>query len=89
LSGERGDDCEVLCEHRYLSDRQGRVRRHGDARRAGLNVAEVTDSPVEVSEGEWDAICEQAQMTEVERSFFWGRQFLNRYAFAGYSRAPV
>lgn len=50
---------------------------------------EVIDSQVEVIEREWDEVCERARLTEVERSFFWGRQILNPYAFEGYARGPV
>jgi serine/threonine-protein kinase HipA len=50
---------------------------------------ELIDHQVEVIEREWDEVGERASMTEVERSLFWGRQFLNPYAFEGYSAAPV
>ncbi len=50
---------------------------------------ELIDHQVDVIEREWDEVCERARISEVERSFFWGRQFLNRYAFEGYSSAPV
>jgi serine/threonine-protein kinase HipA len=50
---------------------------------------ELIDHQVQVIEREWDEVSERARMTEVERSFFWRRQFLNPYAFEGYSSAPV
>jgi serine/threonine-protein kinase HipA len=46
----------------------------------------LIDHQVEVIERQWDEVCDIAQMTELERSFFWRRQFLNPYAFEGYSR---
>jgi len=49
------------------------------------DARELIDHQVDVVEREWDDVCERAQMTEVERSFFWRRQFLNPYAFEGYS----
>jgi serine/threonine-protein kinase HipA len=49
----------------------------------------LIDQQVEAIRSGWDEVCERARMTEVERSFFWGRQFLNPYAFEGYARAPV
>ena len=30
----------------------------------------------------WDAVCTEAGLTEADRAFLWGRQFLNPYAFA-------
>jgi serine/threonine-protein kinase HipA len=29
----------------------------------------------------WNDVCQQAQLSEVEKNLFWGRQFLNPYAF--------
>ena len=50
---------------------------------------DVIDWQVETIEREWEDVSERARMTEVERALFWGRQFLNRYAFEGYASAPV
>ncbi len=44
----------------------------------------IVDHQVGVIEEEWPAVCELAGLTEIERSFFWHRQFLNPYAFEGY-----
>lgn len=35
----------------------------------------------------WRSICDEAQLGEIDRRFFWGRQFLNPYAF--YSLPPA
>jgi serine/threonine-protein kinase HipA len=53
------------------------------------DARELIDHQVEVIEREWQEVCDLAQMTAVDRSLFWGRQFLNPYAFDGYSAAPV
>jgi serine/threonine-protein kinase HipA len=50
---------------------------------------EVIDRQVEAIEREWDDVAERARMTEVERSYFWRRQFLNPYAFEGYAAARL
>ena len=31
----------------------------------------------------WIRACDDASLTQVDRSFFWRRQFLNSYAFEG------
>ncbi len=31
----------------------------------------------------WDAVCDEAALTETDRAFLWGRQFLNPFAFEG------
>jgi serine/threonine-protein kinase HipA len=49
---------------------------------------ELIDHQIETIESEWQGVCDLAQMTEVDRSLFWRRQFLNPYAFEGYSRTP-
>jgi serine/threonine-protein kinase HipA len=32
-------------------------------------------------EARWDEVCDEAEMSEVDRRLFWKRQFLNSYAF--------
>ena len=31
----------------------------------------------------WDIVCNEAQLTEIDRSVLWGRQFLNPYSIVG------
>ena len=31
-------------------------------------------------ENQWDAVCEEAELSEVDKELFWKRQFLNPYA---------
>ncbi len=45
---------------------------------------ELIDHQVTIIRSEWAEVCDRARMTEIDRSFFWGRQFLNPYAFEGY-----
>jgi len=45
---------------------------------------EIIEHQVSCIETEWDAVADAAAMTEVDRDFFWHRQFLNPYAFEGY-----
>jgi len=35
----------------------------------------------EIIEQNWDKVCQQAQLTEIDKKLFWKRQFLNPYAF--------
>ena len=37
----------------------------------------------EIIEKNWDAVCEEAQLTTVDKNIFWGRQFFNPYLFEG------
>ncbi len=45
---------------------------------------EIVDGQIETIEGRWAEACDLARLTEVERAYFWKRQFLNPYAFEGY-----
>jgi serine/threonine-protein kinase HipA len=48
---------------------------------------EVVDRQVATIADEWDAVAEAAELRPQEAAFFKGRQFLNPYAFEGYSSA--
>ena len=41
----------------------------------------VINHQVNVIEHEWQAICDEASLSEVDRALFWRRQFLNPFAF--------
>jgi serine/threonine-protein kinase HipA len=72
-----------------MSQLAGCVERASTYMLTEREAREVIDQQVDVIEREWGEVCERARMTEVERSFFWRRQFLNPYAFEGYSAASV
>ena len=37
---------------------------------------------IETIENNWSAVCEEAELSEVDKKLFWGRQFLNPYSTA-------
>jgi len=39
---------------------------------------------VDAIRSNWEEVSEMARMTSDERDYFWGRQFLNPFAFEGY-----
>lgn len=43
----------------------------------------IIDAQVEVIENNWTAVCNEAGLSEVDRQFFWKRQFLNPFGFGG------
>jgi serine/threonine-protein kinase HipA len=47
---------------------------------------DIVDRQIDVIESEWSEVCDSAQMTEIERAYFWRRQFLNPFATEGYTR---
>jgi serine/threonine-protein kinase HipA len=62
--------CVAAAETYLLSERDARA---------------IIDHQVAVIEAEWSDVCDLAQLSEVARGYFWHRQFLNPYAFHGYS----
>lgn len=40
----------------------------------------IFDHLTESIEKQWDSVCEEAELSEVDRKLFWGRQFLNPYS---------
>ncbi len=43
----------------------------------------IVQSQLQVIRENWDLVCEEAELTEVDKNLFWGRQFLNPFAFEG------
>lgn len=41
----------------------------------------IIEAQVDGIRTHWDAICDEAELSQVDRAFLWGRQFLNAYAF--------
>ncbi|MCW8991812.1 MAG: hypothetical protein OQL07_01195, partial [Gammaproteobacteria bacterium] len=41
----------------------------------------IVEEQVRVIVDNWEIVCDEANLTLVDRAFFWGRQFLNPYAF--------
>ena len=66
--------CVVSAEHYGLTETEAR---------------EIIDHQVDVIRADWEEVCDVAEVAEVDRAYFWGRQFLNAYAFEGYGPAPV
>jgi serine/threonine-protein kinase HipA len=48
------------------------------------DAREIVDHQIDVIKTDWDDVCDQATLTEVDRAGFWLRQFLNPYATEGY-----
>lgn len=41
---------------------------------------EICDCIIEAIRTNWDTVCKEAELQEVEKNFFWGRQFLNSFS---------
>ena len=45
----------------------------------------ISDHQINIIEQHWDEVCDEAELSEVDRNLFWRRQFLNPYSI-GYQR---
>jgi serine/threonine-protein kinase HipA len=83
--GEASQAMAIGADGFRMSQLSGCVERASTYMLTESDARELIDHQVEVIEHGWQAVCDLARMTEVDRSLFWGRQFLNPYAFYGYS----
>jgi serine/threonine-protein kinase HipA len=60
--------CLAATGHFHLSDEQ---------------AIGIVSAQLETIANHWAALCDEAELGEVDRSLFWGRQFLNPFAFYG------
>ncbi|WP_374658768.1 type II toxin-antitoxin system HipA family toxin [Phenylobacterium sp.] len=44
----------------------------------------IIEAQLAVIRAQWSAVCDEAGLTEVDRRFLWGRQFLNPFALEGW-----
>ena len=44
----------------------------------------IIEAQLAVIDAQWSAVCDEAGLTEVDRQFLWGRQFLNPFALEGW-----
>jgi len=47
------------------------------------DVIGIVNTQVKLIEQEWSTTCDEAKLSEVDRNYFWRRQFLNPFAFYG------
>lgn len=62
--------CRLAARHFLLRDQDARA---------------IIDGQVAAIRDNWQAVCDEAELSPVDRTFLWRRQFLNAYAFEGYA----
>lgn len=70
-----------------MSQVAGCVERASTYLLSEAEARDVVDGQIETIEGQWDEVCDLAGLTEVERTSFRGRQFLNPFSLEGYVKA--
>jgi serine/threonine-protein kinase HipA len=67
-----------------LSQLTGCVTRAGTYLLSASEARGIIDTQIEVINEGWEQVCEQAQLSQVDRAAFRERQFLNPYSMQGY-----
>jgi len=67
-----------------MSQVAGCVERASTYLLSEAEAREIVDHQIETIEGQWDEVCDLAELAEGARSAFWRRQFLNPYATENY-----
>lgn len=44
----------------------------------------IIQGQLDIIQAQWEAICDEAQLNEIDRRYLWGRQFANPFAFEGW-----
>ncbi len=82
--GEASQAMAISAEGFRMSQLRGCVEAAASYLLDEAEAREIVDGQIEAIESQWEDVCDLARMSEVERTFFWRRQFLNLYALDGY-----
>lgn len=82
--GETAQAMAIGADGYRFSQVAGCVSRASTYLLSEADAREIVDHQIDVIETEWTAVCDRAELTEVDRNSFWRRQFLNPYATQGY-----
>lgn len=82
--GETAQAMAIGSDGWRMSQLIGCVERAATYRLTEHEAREIIDHQVATIRDQWGSTCDQAGLSDAERDLFWGRQFLNPYAFYGY-----
>jgi len=49
----------------------------------GYEAKEIITTQIRIMRERWDAVCDEAELSDTDRRLLWGRQFFNPFAFEG------
>ncbi|WP_232090358.1 hypothetical protein [Billgrantia diversa] len=49
-----------------------------------IQAKEIIDHQLATIRERWESVCDEADLSKVDRGYLWGRQFLNPFALEGY-----
>jgi serine/threonine-protein kinase HipA len=82
--GEAAQVMEIGIDGYRMSQLAGCVARASTYLLSETEARGIIDHQIEVIEGEWADVCDAAELSPMERSRYWHRQFLNPYALQDY-----
>jgi serine/threonine-protein kinase HipA len=83
--GETAQAMAIAPDGFRMSQVAGCVERASTYLLSEADAQAIVDLQIDVIESQWSEVADAARMTEVERKYFWHRQFLNPYALEGYA----
>lgn len=83
--GEAAQLMSISPEGWRMSQLAGCVAAASTYHLSAAEAREIIDNQVKVAESDWEDVCDEAEMNEIERRSLWRRQFLNPYALEGYA----
>lgn len=87
--GETAQAMIIGADGFHMSQLAGCVERAGTYMLSQADAKVLVDRCVDAIRDSWAEVCDEAALTRSDRAYFWGRQFLNPYAFEEYSAPPV
>lgn len=76
-AGQNGNDRRSLLVNCCLSA--------GSFLLSKTDAREIIDTQIAGMEKNWNRICDEAELSTIDRTYLWKRQFLNDYVFEGYA----
>jgi serine/threonine-protein kinase HipA len=87
--GEASQAMMIGADGFRMSQLAGCVERASTYLLTASQARALIDHQVDVIREQWQEVSDRARMSAADRSLFWGRQFLNPYAFERYGTAPL
>lgn len=50
-----------------------------------LKASKLIKTQLDIIRNSWDNVCDEGNLTEIDRNYLWQRQFLNPYALEGFT----
>ena len=82
--GETSQAMEIGDDHYRMSNLRGLTDRADEYLLSPAQAREIVDNQIDAIHENWNEVCDNARLSDLERSELMGRQFLNPYALEDY-----